>query len=201
MNTKWHHPRFSRAPQRRSQRCIIGRCRGTAFRRAVAGIRTRVVGVLITSFAVAAVAFGQTNSDLSVRSLQLFSAPAIQLRPAASGPGSTIPLFAKNTAGGLSLTENMHASNDSLSGSASTLQSTAERKAEALDMNRWLIRNGYLTPRRAQSDNRLVRAMDAVFKPEVIHVRKMTVACSVVTAIKRKNPLCLLNPVFLNVSW
>ena len=34
-------------------------------------------------------------------------------------------------------------------------------------------------------------------------VGKTTVSCSILTAIKRKNPLCLINvnPYFLKVSW
>jgi hypothetical protein len=48
----------------------------------------------------------------------------------------------------------------------------------------------------------LSRGFDAVFRPEEFHLgRKATVSCSILTAIKRKNPLCLLNPIFLHVSW
>jgi len=43
--------------------------------------------------------------------------------------------------------------------------------------------------------------MDAVFEPEVIHLRKIDVSCSLITALKRRNPLCLINPIVLNVSW
>lgn len=51
------------------------------------------------------------------------------------------------------------------------------------------------------TDNPYVRAVDAIFTPEVIRLGKMSLACSVVTAIKRKNPLCLLNPMVLDLSW
>jgi len=50
-------------------------------------------------------------------------------------------------------------------------------------------------------DDLFTRGVNAIFVPEVIHVGKTTVACSVWTAIKRKNPLCLINPIPLNVSW
>ena len=50
-------------------------------------------------------------------------------------------------------------------------------------------------------DNLYVRTMDTIFRPEVIRLGKMSVASSVVTAIKRKNPLCLLNPMVLVFSW
>ena len=51
------------------------------------------------------------------------------------------------------------------------------------------------------SDDPLVRCLDSVFRPEEFHIGKTTVSCSILTAIKRKNPLCLINPIFLNVSW
>jgi hypothetical protein len=50
-------------------------------------------------------------------------------------------------------------------------------------------------------DSRFGRAMDAVFRPEVIKIGGAEVSCSVITAIKRKNPLCLLNPMVISVAW
>jgi len=41
----------------------------------------------------------------------------------------------------------------------------------------------------------------SVFRPEEFQVGRTTVSCSIFTAIKRKNPLCLLNPLVLSVSW
>jgi hypothetical protein len=64
-----------------------------------------------------------------------------------------------------------------------------------------LERAGYLTPAAPPSDNRFFRFVDNTFLPEVIHYRKVDVSCTLVTAIKRKNPLCLLNPLFFNLSW
>lgn len=46
-----------------------------------------------------------------------------------------------------------------------------------------------------------VRSLDSVFRPEEFRVGKTSVSCSITTAIKRRNPLCLLNPIVLNVSW
>ena len=43
--------------------------------------------------------------------------------------------------------------------------------------------------------------LEAAFRPAVIHLGKTELTCSLYTAIKRKNPLCLINPVFLNFSW
>lgn len=51
------------------------------------------------------------------------------------------------------------------------------------------------------STSQFVRWTDAIFRPEPVRVRKTLVSCSVVTAVKRKNPLCLLSPRLLDVSW
>jgi len=66
---------------------------------------------------------------------------------------------------------------------------------------RKLERGGYLAPREQKSDNGFVRAMDAVFTPEVIEIGGAAIAFSPYTAIKRKNPFCLLNPVPIVISW
>lgn len=50
-------------------------------------------------------------------------------------------------------------------------------------------------------DDLFSRSVNAVFVPEFIHVGHTAVACSVWTAIKRRNPFCLINPIPLNVSW
>jgi hypothetical protein len=38
------------------------------------------------------------------------------------------------------------------------------------------------------------RWMTDIFEPEVFQLGHFTVGCTVATALKRKNPLCLLNP-------
>jgi len=45
------------------------------------------------------------------------------------------------------------------------------------------------------------RFFDQVFRPEEFHVGKHSVSSSITTAIKRKNPLCLLNPIVFQASW
>lgn len=66
---------------------------------------------------------------------------------------------------------------------------------------RRLEEGGYLRRAEEPSENLLVRATDAIFLPEVVRIGKVSVSCSVITAIKRKNPLCLINPIFFNASW
>ena len=59
----------------------------------------------------------------------------------------------------------------------------------------------FLRPAKVSADP-VTRVLDSVFRPEEFRVgRATTVSCSLLTAIKRKNPLCLLNPLFLSVSW
>ena len=66
-----------------------------------------------------------------------------------------------------------------------------------------VIRSGefYLTRAEPPADSGVVRFVEGIFTPEVIHLGKVQVACPIVTAIKRKNPLCLLNPLVFQVSW
>jgi len=59
----------------------------------------------------------------------------------------------------------------------------------------------YLTRIEPQFDNGLDKFVDDVFRPEVFHIGKLPATCSIWAAIKRKNPLCLLNPLFFQMSW
>src|SRR5688572_10558323 len=62
-------------------------------------------------------------------------------------------------------------------------------------------RNGFMFYPAQTSDNRIVNAMNAVFEPEVFHIGNISASASIVTAIKRRNPLCLLSPAVLVFSW
>jgi len=64
-----------------------------------------------------------------------------------------------------------------------------------------LDRAGYFTRPAPISRNALDPSLDNIFNPEVFRLGKTSVSCSIFTAIKRKNPLCLANPIFLNISW
>ncbi|HEY5909353.1 MAG TPA: hypothetical protein VJA21_01980 [Verrucomicrobiae bacterium] len=50
-------------------------------------------------------------------------------------------------------------------------------------------------------DNPFERAVDWIGQPEVVHVGKAELSSSVITAVKRKNPLCLLNATVLKMTW
>jgi hypothetical protein len=47
----------------------------------------------------------------------------------------------------------------------------------------------------------LSHPVDAIFEQESVPLGKGKFSCSILTAIKRRNPLCLLNPEFLRISW
>jgi hypothetical protein len=48
----------------------------------------------------------------------------------------------------------------------------------------------------------IARGFGTVFKPEEFRLgQRARGSCSILTAIKRRNPLCLLNPIFIDVSW
>ena len=60
---------------------------------------------------------------------------------------------------------------------------------------------GYLERPVRPSDNFLERHVFSIFEPVSVQLGRTTLSCSIITAIKRKNPFCLLNPIVLNLSW
>jgi hypothetical protein len=80
---------------------------------------------------------------------------------------------------------------------------------QTMDVYRRLDEGGYLT-KPYRPDGLLAREMDSMYRPEVFHVGKTTIRCSLVSAIKHKDPLCLFNlddpesnpsVVFFKWSW
>lgn len=51
------------------------------------------------------------------------------------------------------------------------------------------------------SENRFVRATDTIFTPAPIRLGSTYISFTPVTAWKKRNPLCLLNPLVFNISW
>ena len=51
------------------------------------------------------------------------------------------------------------------------------------------------------SDNRFVRVTDTIFTPAPIRLGSTYISFTPVTAWKKRNPLCLLNPLVFNISW
>lgn len=71
------------------------------------------------------------------------------------------------------------------------------------DLHSSVIRPGefYLVGPEPLPEGKVVRALDRIFTPEVVRVGKVPISGSIVTAIKRKNPLCLLSPIIFQLSW
>lgn len=168
----------------------------------------------------------QTNSSSS--SCQLFSIPSVQLRAqvpepkqldqspiggAGSGAKPHVqipdaetgtPTNSPESFPGEQPREPASALDPSTASLSTTLreQLTLNRQSDFdPDLYRHLEQGGFLTRQGSTSGNVLERCLDAVFQPEIIRIGKTSVSCSIITAIKRKNPLCLINPIFFNLSW
>ncbi len=59
----------------------------------------------------------------------------------------------------------------------------------------------YLVEPELRSENRFVRAAQTIWEPRPVRLGKVRIASPVITAIKKKNPLCLLNPLVFQVSF
>jgi len=60
---------------------------------------------------------------------------------------------------------------------------------------------GFIPPARVSNDL-VVRATEAIFRPEEFHIGRTAIfSCTILTAIQRRNPLCLLNRNFLILSF
>ena len=89
-------------------------------------------------------------------------------------------------------------------GAAATMSLQSDMSAEVdehfADVYRRLEeRNDLFAPQPSQ--NRFVRATDAIFSPAPIRLGSTYISFTPVTAWKKRNPLCLLNPLVFNISW
>ena len=93
-------------------------------------------------------------------------------------------------------------SSPQLSGSAQSTTLTATGNDDN-EFHSGVIRSGqfYLTSPEPVAENRFVRAAESIWSPEVVKLGKTSISSPIITAIKRKNPLCLLNPLFFQASW
>jgi hypothetical protein len=152
--------------------------------------------------------FAQTNCPVP---RTLFSLPHLELKKLECEPG--VPLQAQRTetpergpdgkafeAPALSVTVSTNSSNPA---PVEIALSSAPKDDffQKLDIYRRLDEGGYLTRHDSRSDSLIERSIDSTFRPELLHVGKTTMSCSLITAFKRKNPFCLLNPCFFQLSW
>lgn len=158
---------------------------------------------LLLMSAACSIGRGQTNpSALAAR--PLFSLPPSELRPLSSAsdtPASCASLKKSDTRVENSVTNTMASLHWDEVGNADHL--TLARYPGEFDYQsyRLLHENAVLRRKEPELDDFFSRTVREVFVPEPFRIGKTTVCCSLITAIKRKNPLCLLNPMVLNVSW
>ena len=180
-------------------------CRRKATALEVKKVCTAILLCAITLHSLNAAA--QTNCPPNPS--RLFSVPTVALRaplisrlvvPSVSSDLPTVQVSNSQTVPrtGTLLDISHDASNNAVSG-----EITANRFNSDFDQRLFwrLEKGGYLTQHAPGSDNRLDRVLDGIFQPEIIHVGKTTVSCSLLTAITRKNPLCLINPIFFQLCW
>ena len=142
-------------------------------------------------------AFGQTNGvpDLG----RHFCVSHLELRPLEANLGEHCaqPLQ----------TEPPHpeSKTSAFSGQFSTTFSPSTVSRSQSDLQEELFhrmdRAGYFERPPRPPDSPVLRWAQGTFQPEEVRVGKTKLTCSVYTALKRKNPLCLLNPVFFQLSW
>ena len=88
---------------------------------------------------------------------------------------------------------------------AVTLQDTKEAIAEARmdQIVRRIDQGGYGLPSASARRTPTVidQALVEIFSPEPIRIGRTELGFSPYTAIKRRNPFCLLNPIPLSLSW
>lgn len=158
---------------------------------------------LLTIAAGCCVASGQANSPLAPRTW--LTVPTAQLQRA----GHEVDPLGR-VVGGLAANfdDSSTATNDSTT--ASNQPSDRSRNQMKLDSYsgefdyrtyRQLHENAFLTRAESESDDLFSRVVANIFEPEVFRIGQTAVCCSVVTAIKRKNPLCLLNPLVFTICW
>jgi hypothetical protein len=90
------------------------------------------------------------------------------------------------------------------SGAAATMSLQSDMSAQVdesfANVYRRLEERDDLFPARP-SENRFVRATDTIFTPAPIKLGSTYISFTPVTAWKKRNLLCLLNPLVFNISW
>jgi hypothetical protein len=154
------------------------------------------------------IAWGQTNSP----SPSLFSLPSAQLRPLETEVPHESTDARSDT--DRSLFEADPIELDDPNADSVGLPNYAEKEQHEDQMMlvrypgefdyhtyRLVHENTVLKRDEPERDDFISRTVAAIFVPEPVKIGRTTVCCSLITAIKRKNPLCLFNPMVLNVSW
>lgn len=159
----------------------------------------RLIPITVFACATNLCSFCQAQTNTCPGALTLFSQPPVQLRQESSPPPAT------------KSSTSLQRDPPALTALAvSSLSIKSEAKAELCstlqspELHGSFVRSDvfYLTRNEPpQFNNPVNKFVDQVFRPEVFHIGKRPATCSIWTAIKRKNPLCLLNPLVFQASW
>lgn len=156
---------------------------------------------------------GQTNSGIAPRAW--FSIPTSQLRPFKDESNPAKEMFPQS-ANSIGVLSDQLTANSIESDATNRIVGVVNYRDDCFQdyiildsypgefdyrAYRLLHQSDFLRRPEPLPDDLFSRIAFEIFAPETFRVGKTTVACSPVTAIKRKNPLCLLNPIVLNVSW
>ena len=146
--------------------------------------------------------FGETNSGSVAQ--QLFSIPEMELRlsNSESNHSAQISRLAwPSEQRPAVISSEHHVATNALAQGLFEATSLGGFTCASMQIYDRLDRARFLTKPELPSENRVDQLVNSIFVPEVIKFRKVSVSCSVITAIKRKNPLALINPIFLDVRW
>jgi hypothetical protein len=171
---------------------LLDRMRGSRYVQLC--IRQRFVGGLILAalVGVASSGFGQSAPPAPpIASIQTQSPPAhSRLFPAPELKFHDLPFRPEDMGSTLPRQSNAFAS-----------QMSSGTDAAQASLFKQIEQEGSLRPAEPVFKTDVGRKIANAFRPEIIHVGHVHIYSSIVTAIARKNPLCLLSPVALDVSF
>jgi len=157
--------------------------------------------LFLVSFAVASYCLhssGQTKFDSAASRLYDLQPPS--LRMLSAKPESKSPATSLENAG-LELRPTS-VEPDKTTSAFANLGTLSERdQDEFLQLFHRMDGFGYFDRPSPDYDSPLVHWAKGTFEPEIVHLGKTTLSCSLLTATKRRNPFCLINPVVLSFSW
>jgi len=80
-------------------------------------------------------------------------------------------------------------------------QLSSEKNPARITVFSRIEREGLLKPQGPAYNSDVERKIAAAFRPEIIHFGHVQIYSPIVTAIARRNPLCLLDPMVLGISF
>ncbi len=161
-----------------------------------AAVHCRVSALVVLGLALSAAA--QTNSTTAYQ--RLFVLPEAHLRTESTEPKSSNPDPQPQEVESPSSPTWLESADLGTQSSDATIVNT-NRGGQNYELSYPVEKYAGALIQVRPPDDAVARFLDSTFRPEPLHLGKVDVSCSILTAIKHKNPFCLLNPIFLNLSW